>query len=120
MRGLSSLNRASFLGFVFSLCSLCLCGESSLRAEEPVSFHRQVRPILQQKCQGCHQPAKLQGKLLLTSYEGFTKGGTSGRPWVPGKPEESVVVKHLKGEEGYALMPQGEAPLPAAQIDLFV
>jgi WD40 repeat protein len=86
----------------------------------PVSFHRQIRPILQQKCQGCHQPAKLQGKLLLTSYEGFAKGGSAGEPWVPGKPEESTVVKHLQGAEGYARMPQGEPPLPPAQIDLFV
>ena len=27
-------------------------------APEPVSFYRQVRPMLQRHCSGCHQPAK--------------------------------------------------------------
>jgi len=102
----------------FPLCSLCLCG-SFARAEEPVSFHRQVRPILQQKCAGCHQPAKLKGELLLTSYDGFAKGGTGGPCWVAGKPEQSRVVKHLKGIEDHSQMPEGEAKLPDAQIALF-
>lgn len=103
----------------FSLYILCvLCGSNSA-AEEPVSFHRQIRPILQQKCQGCHQPAKLKGKLLLTSYEGFAKGGTSGPSWVAGKPNESRVMKHLRGIEDHALMPEGEDKLPDAQIALF-
>ena len=31
----------------------------------PVSFYRQVRPVLQRNCTGCHQPAKAGGKLLL-------------------------------------------------------
>jgi WD40 repeat protein len=108
----------------FSLClffcvPLCLCGSSSFAAEEPVSFHRQVRPILQQKCQGCHQPAKLKGKLLLTSYEGFAKGGTNGPSFVAGKPADSRVMKHLRGEGTHSLMPEGETPLPAEQIELF-
>ena len=34
---------------------------------KPVSFYRQVRPILQRHCSGCHFPAKKSGKLLLTS-----------------------------------------------------
>src|SRR5271166_1262343 len=87
--------------------------------EEPVSFHRQVRPILQQKCQGCHQPAKLKGKLLLTSYEGFAQGGSHGLAWVVGKPDDSLVLKHLRGEDDYARMPEGDKPLPAEQIELF-
>jgi WD40 repeat protein len=88
-------------------------------AEEPVSFHRQVRPILQQKCQGCHQPAKLKGKLLLTSFDGFAKGGTNGPSFVAGKPDDSRVMKHLRGVGEFSLMPEGEKPLPAEQIELF-
>lgn len=85
----------------------------------PVSFHRQIRPILQQKCQGCHQPAKLKGDLLLTSYEGFAKGGAHGNQWVVGKPDESLVMKHLLGAPEHALMPEGEAKLPDNQLKLF-
>jgi len=112
---------SSFLAFSLCfLCALCvLCGDSSLRAAEPVSFHRQIRPILQQKCQGCHQPAKLKGKLLLTSFEGFAKGGTNGPSWMTGKPNESLVLKHLRGVKDFSLMPEGEDKLPDAQIALF-
>src|SRR5208282_2977329 len=101
--------------FLFSLCSLCLCGSLSV-AEEPVSFHRQIRPILQQKCQGCHQPAKLKGKLLLTGYEGFATGGKHGPSWMAGKPDESRVLKHLRGEGDFTLMPEKDKPLPPEQI----
>jgi WD40 repeat protein len=94
-------------------------GESLFAADEPVSFHRQIRPILQQKCQGCHQPARLKGELLLTSYDGAAKGGVNGPMWLAGKPDESRVIKHLKAIDKHALMPQGEEPLPEKQIELF-
>jgi mono/diheme cytochrome c family protein len=32
-------------------------------AEKPVSYYRQVRPLLQRQCSGCHQPAKSGGNL---------------------------------------------------------
>lgn len=102
------------------LISLAGLAPAQTAKTEAVSFHRQIRPILQQKCQGCHQPAKLKGDLLLTSYEGFAKGGVAGPAFVPGKPEASLVIRHLKGEKGFSLMPEGETPLPAEQIDLFV
>jgi len=110
--------RHLFLPSVFLSVLCALCGEP-VRADELVSFHRQIRPILQQKCQGCHQPAQLKGKLLLTSYEGFAAGGKSGPSWVVGKPADSRVLKHLREEDGHSLMPERDKPLPAEQIDLF-
>jgi WD40 repeat protein len=112
------LGRSLALPSAFAL-PLLFAGNICAADSDAVSFHRQLRPILQQKCQGCHQPAKLKGELLLTSYEGFAKGGTSGPCWVVGKPEQSRVVKHLKGIEDHSLMPEGEAKLPDAQIALF-
>jgi WD40 repeat protein len=108
------------LWFAVSLGALCILpGASSRAADEPVSFHRQIRLILQRSCQGCHQPAKLKGKLLLTSYEGFANGGKKGPSWVAGKPDESLVLKHLKGEGDFTLMPEKDKSLPAEQIELF-
>ena len=52
--------------------------ESDSDQTEPVSFYRQVRPIIQRVCSGCHQPAKQEGKLLLTSFAGLKKGGENG------------------------------------------
>jgi WD40 repeat protein len=86
--------------------------------EEAVSYHRQVRPLVQRNCVGCHQPAKTLGKLLMTSYEAFAKGGLTGEPWVPGKPAESLVVWYLRGTHEKQVMPQGGPALPADQIAL--
>ncbi len=82
----------------------------------PVSFYRQVRPILQRSCSGCHQPAKRGGKLLLTSYEGLKAGGENGAALVPGKPEESLVVQYISGPKPE--MPKNGEPLKPLQIEL--
>jgi WD40 repeat protein len=104
------------------LAALLLSSSAVLSADQPgevpVSFHRQIRPILLRKCQGCHQPARKKGGLVLTGYDEFVRGGKSGEPWVAGKPEASRLLKHLRGTDDHSIMPQDE-PLPAEQIDLF-
>lgn len=91
---------------------------STNQATEGVSYFRQIRPIIQRQCQGCHQPALKQGDLLLITYEGFKAGGKKGPAFRAGDPEHSVVVLHLKGELK-PQMPLGGDPLPKGQIDLF-
>lgn len=55
----------------------CILGASALAAElgptAPVTFYRDVLPILQRKCQTCHQPGQIAPVSFL-SYE-------STRPW---------------------------------------
>src|SRR5215831_16835126 len=80
-----------------------------LSAAEP-SYFREVRPILQRQCQGCHQPNMKSSGLDLTSYEGFTTGGKHG-------PASGFIVKYLTGEMK-PQMPLGQPPLPSDQIDL--
>ncbi len=88
---------------------------------QPVSFHRQIRPILQAHCQGCHQPAKADGDYVMTQFERLVKGGESGSAAiVPGKPEESRLVEMITPEDGEAAMPQGKPPLDSQSIALIV
>src|SRR5262249_62179724 len=68
-------------------------------AARPVSFHEQVHPILQRRCQGCHQPASTGGKLVLTAFSGLVKGGAHGAAIRPGKPEQSPLVTFISGKE---------------------
>lgn len=83
---------------------------------EPVSFYRQVRPILQRHCSGCHQPAKQGGKLLLTSFDGLKKGGENGAGFEAGDPDSSTIMAYISGEEPE--MPLNQDPLPADQVAL--
>ena len=83
---------------------------------KPVSFYRQVRPILQRHCSGCHFPAKKSGKLLLTSYADFKKGGENGATFAPGNPTESLILDYISGDD--PAMPLGADPLDPRQIDV--
>jgi WD40 repeat protein/mono/diheme cytochrome c family protein len=90
-------------------------------AEPPgeVSYYRDVLPILQANCHGCHQPAKAGGTLELTSFKNLLSGGESGSPAVvPGKPDESYLVEQITPADGEAAMPQGKKPLAESQIAL--
>jgi len=82
----------------------------------PVSFHKQIHPILQRRCQGCHQPASLGGKLLLTDYAGLQKGGEHGSAVRPSKPDQSPLVSYISGKE--PKMPKNQPPLTSQQVAL--
>ncbi|MCY2962467.1 MAG: hypothetical protein NT069_02240 [Planctomycetota bacterium] len=82
--------------------------------QAPVSFYRQVRPILQRACTGCHQPAKVGGKLQLTTYELAKAGGEQGALWTPGKPEESLLIDVIGGDA--PTMPKNAPPLNKDQV----
>lgn len=51
---------------------LCLAGSAWLAAA-PVSFHKDVEPILQNRCQGCHRPGEI-GPMSFLTYRDV-------RPW---------------------------------------
>ncbi|WP_299461082.1 c-type cytochrome domain-containing protein [uncultured Gimesia sp.] len=59
----------------------------------PVSFEKDVFPILDANCIACHNVAKKEGALVLENVEALIKGGDSGASVVPGKPDESYLYK---------------------------
>ena len=84
-----------------------------------VSFDKQIRPILQAHCQGCHQPAKAGGAYVMTAFEQMLKGGESGEPAiVSGKPAESHLIEVITPQAGKAEMPQNKPPLAESEIGL--
>lgn len=91
----------------------------SKSAIEPVSYHKQVHAIFQRYCQGCHQPALQNGKLVLTSYQTLKAGGEHGAAFIEGKPDESLIVKLITGDEkNPPKMPKLGTPLAAEQVEL--
>lgn len=85
-----------------------------------VSYYRDVRPLFQQHCQGCHQPAKAQGGFVMTSHADLLKKGDSDQPGVvPGKPEESLILEQILGHDSKPpAMPKGKDPLPEHAVSL--
>jgi WD40 repeat protein len=82
-----------------------------------IGYFRDIRPILQVHCQGCHQPAKAMGEYVMTNLEGLFKGGESEQPAVvPGKPDESNLVAQITPKDGKSEMPKDKEPLAEDQI----
>ena len=90
-------------------------------ADEPVSYSRQIRPLLQTRCVGCHQPARAKGGHVLVDHRGLLAPGADGGAAlvVPGRPEASALLDSVTGFDGAPpAMPQDGAPLDDAQVEL--
>ena len=77
-------------------------------------FENRVRPLLAARCVKCHGPRKQESNLRLDSRAAMMQGGDSGPAIVPGKAEESLLVKAIR-HEGDIQMPP-DARLKDEQI----
>lgn len=86
--------------------------------QAPISFHKQVRPIFQANCVGCHQPAKDKGEYVMTSFDRLMAGGDSEKPAiVPGNPDASHLVELITTVDGKAEMPKKADPLTETDLN---
>lgn len=84
-----------------------------------VSYYREVRPIFQANCQGCHQPAKAKGGYVMTDFKKLLTGGeTEGVAIVPAHPEQSSILKMITPQDGEAQMPKAKPPLLESEVAL--
>ncbi|MCH2125811.1 MAG: hypothetical protein MK165_13520 [Pirellulaceae bacterium] len=87
--------------------------------QDPVSYYRDIRPVLQENCQGCHQPAKRGGGYVMTNYDQLVQGGESQeKAVVAGNPSISSLVAQILVTDGKAAMPKDADPLTEDQIAL--
>jgi hypothetical protein len=82
--------------------------------EQAEFFERKVRPVLVEKCFSCHGPSKPKAGLKLTSRESLLSGGDSGPAAVPGKPDESLLIKVVNYNDDIQMPPDG--PLDAQEV----
>ena len=85
-----------------------------MSATDTRAFTKSVAPILQSQCLRCHRGAEPKGGLNLSRLQHLLKGGESGPAVVPGKPDESLLMEMISGEE--PSMPEGGDPLTKQQI----
>src|SRR5262245_30230381 len=87
------------------------------RAEQPVDFLRDVKPILAQRCFRCHSSLEQESNLRLDSVRAILKGGDGGAIVVRGKSDESRLVAAVERRGDLKMPPEGE-PLTAKQIEV--
>jgi hypothetical protein len=86
---------------------------------EPVSFDRQIRPILSDRCYSCHADKKQKGDLRLDSPSAITKGGKAGAVVVAGRPDKSTLYSRLLlPKDDDDVMPAKGDPLTHEQCEL--
>jgi uncharacterized membrane protein len=88
--------------------------------EKAVVFDDVIKPILDQKCVSCHNADKVKGQLMLTDAQSLLKGGKSGKLFVPGNPQISLLLErvHLPLEEKKHMPPSGKPQLTAEEVQL--
>jgi hypothetical protein len=72
-----------------------------------IRFNRDVHPILSENCLRCHGPDKNQRKAKLRLD--VREGAIERHAIVPGKPEESEIVKHIYSTKADEIMPPPES-----------
>lgn len=84
---------------------------------QTVSFATTVAPILMANCQGCHiGGTQASGGLRMDTFTQLLRGGDSGAIILPGKANESLLVKKIKGETGDRMPAGGRPALTTDQI----
>jgi WD40 repeat protein len=110
------------MGLALALLYLLLAAppaSAQAPAGKPVSFINDIAPLLKENCFACHDSKKRKGKLDMTTYESFRKGGTNDDPVDTAKPDESRILQLLRatGKERMPPRDAGEA-LAKEKIDL--
>ena len=79
-----------------------------------------IIPILLLHCAACHGPQQQMGGLDLRTKASMRKGGKSGPAFVPGKPEESLMVQKVRSgamPPKAGLLNAGVKPMSAAETE---
>ncbi len=116
-------------------CSLILvsAARSAVTADVPSTpvvdaagmefFEKNIRPVLADKCYGCHSAdsGKQKGGLSLDTRDGIRMGGDSGHAVVPGNAKESLLLRALHYTDKDMQMPPKKegGQLPAEVIGKF-
>lgn len=92
-------------------------GRHIVPVEQAIVFEDVIKPILEKKCAGCHNPDKMKGELILTDSISIMKGGKSGKLFIPGDADLSLILEriHLPWEEKKHMPPEGKPQLTSQE-----
>lgn len=86
---------------------------------KPVSFVREVAPILIVECQACHGPKTAESKYRLDSFEALMKPGDFGSaPISAGDLDDSQLYQLITDDDSHSRMPNNGKRLTEPQIKL--
>ncbi len=96
--------------------ALLVAAAASARAVPPVSFSRQVLPLLRTQCWSCHGGAAPASGYSVESRDRLLAGGRHGPAVLPGKGARSSLVQYMTGELKPKMPPNGAIDLERIAI----
>jgi WD40 repeat protein len=102
----------------FALLSLAVVATAAPVAAQTPSYAKQIKPFFARYCLECHAGDEAEGGLNLETYKGLLEGGGRGKALVPGKPDESLLVRLTEGKAKPAMPPKKAKQPPAAEVAL--
>ena len=101
---------------VLSIAS-CIIFSRISSAQSSPDFVRDVQPILSARCHGCHGNKVHLGELRLDQRSSALRGGGSGVPAiVPGKSDQSLLIRYVSGLDSKIVMPPSGPRLTPEQV----
>ncbi len=98
--------------------AILLCGPLCAADAGRLSFVRDIQPILEKRCVGCHSATATMGSLNLETWEGLQRGGNSGPILVPGKSKESTLYLSMIGKAPeIGRMPFSNETMPESETE---
>ena len=110
-------NRWAFCVGWAGLALASVLASPAARADEPVDYLQEIRPLLAQRCTSCHGAVRKQNGLRLDTAALARQGGDGGPAVVAGQPADSLLLDAVRGTNGVARMPPEGEPLTAAEIE---
>ena len=104
---------------LFNVTLAAFAGDDPSMSTEVVRFERDVQPILRRQCYRCHGPSQQEGGFTLARRASALGKGDSDEPLVvPGKPDQSLLIRRLHDADAGDVMPLDSKPLSSRDIDV--
>src|SRR5215208_7037137 len=108
--------RSWAIGFVLGVGAIFAPARAQTDRAGIEFFETSIRPLLIESCHSCHGEKKQKGELRLDSHAATMRGGELGAVIVPGKPDESLLIKAVRYLDADLSMPP-KKKLSQKQID---
>lgn len=103
------------VALIAAVACIATPASAELAAEDLEFFETRVRPTLVTHCYACHSAdaKQVEGGLRLDLRAGWRTGGDSGQPAVvPGRPDDSPLIRAIRHDASESAMPPDQPRLP--------
>jgi mono/diheme cytochrome c family protein len=108
---LKSVTGIGRIAFTFCLCVAAAHADEG-QSLGPVDYLRDIKPLLRSRCVACHGPIKQEAGLRLDAAKLVVAGGDEGAVVVPGKSDDSRLMRRISADDSERMPPKGAALTP--------